>query len=380
MTELTYKEAGVDVPLSDKASKFAGSQCKRTFDNNIAVEIVDPSGYFRGRRRVRRREGYQLMDSFSSGDGNGHKGAFSDAARRHIDAGRDTVAMAAMDGVVYGYLPTTFTTDLSIANLGVDENSQTYKSICNIYTGLADAVTEIGSVLFTGETAVVKHIVTSCNPNATVKFNLSGVMEFVVDPEKEITGDTLQAGQIIMVLKENGFRANGASMLIEVAIRHFGPDFFSNPDAIDYINAAAEPSVLYEKFLSYINGWYDAPENDLINVHAISHFTGGGIGEKLGGDLLIPRGLSAELTDLHGLTSILEMAGEYGNLSDRVMYDTFAPGNGVGVIINPEDEQRFIRIAKTFGVDAQYGGEILQKDTPEVIIHSKYKGEILKFT
>lgn len=374
-----YKKAGVDVPLNDKASQFAGKQCKRTFQNNRAIEIVDPSGYFRGRRRISRRKGFQNFDSFSSGDGNGHKVIFSDAAGRHIDAGRDTVAMCAMDGVLFGYLPTSFTVDLSVASLGKDENSPTFKAVCDIYTGIADAVSEINSVLFTGETAIVKNLITSSNPNATVKFNLSGVMEFVVDPSKEITGDTLRAGQILMVLRENGFRSNGATLLLKIAEEYFGPDFFSNPEALAFIKAAAIPSVLYEKFFCYINGWMNADADELINVHAISHFTGGGIAEKLGGDILFPKGLSAELTDLWGLSPVLAMAGDYGNLSDKVMYDTFSCGNGVGVIIDHEDEQRFVKTAQSFGIEAQYGGEILQKDTPQIAIHSKYKGDTLVF-
>ncbi len=379
MEELDYKKAGVDVPLSDKASRFAGEQCKRTFGNNKAIEVIDPSGYFRGRRRIRRREGYQGFDSFSSGDGNGHKVIFSDAAQRHQDAGRDTVAMAAMDGVVYGYLPTTFTTDLSVASLGEDENSPTFKSVCNIYTGLADAVTDIGAVLFTGETAVVPRLITSPNPKATVKFNMSGVMEFVVDPDKEITGESLQAGQIIMVMREKGQRSNGTSLILKVAEQYFGENFFDNPDAQDYIKAAAVPSALYERFFCHINGWLDAPESDLINVHSISHFTGGGIAEKLGGDILFKKGLSAELTDLWGLSPILKMCGLYGNLSDKVMYETFGCGNGAGAIIDSKDEQSFIRIADNFGLEAQYGGVILQEETPQIIIHSQYKGSCIVF-
>ena len=58
--------------------------------------------------------------------------------------------------------------------------------------------------------------------NSRTKINWSGTMLGAYTKDKMITGSTIAAGQVIIALKENGFRCNGISSVRKALAMKYG--------------------------------------------------------------------------------------------------------------------------------------------------------------
>jgi hypothetical protein len=85
----------------------------------------------------------------------------------------------------------------------------------------------------------------------------------------------------------------------------FGEQRHTDPDALPYIKQAAEPSVIYDIFLSYINGWTTPDAQKILSMHGIVHLSGGSFEGKLLDDVLAGRQLEVHLDTLFDLPEIM---------------------------------------------------------------------------
>ncbi len=187
--------------------------------------------------------------------------------------------------------------------------------------------------------------------------------------DKMISGEALSEGQVIIALKEDGFRCNGISAVRASLKSKFG-EWWKNSDAERSVKAAATPSVLYDVFLNTIHGWFAADFKPEITMHAIVHLSGGSLKEKLAKDILFPRGLSAELNDLWEPPEIMRQCAEWRNISDEEFYEAWNGGQGMLVIIDEKDAYNFIKRAEDFGIKAKVAGKIIKESKPQVSIKS----------
>ena len=95
-----------------------------------------------------------------------------------------------------------------------------------------------------------------------------------------------------------------------------------------------------------------------VNVHSISHITGGGFYENV--PRAIPDGLCARIDrNLIKVPKIFELLQRVGNISRRDMYNTFNMGVGMTVIVAKDDVAKALESLKANGVDAYVIGEVL---------------------
>src|SRR3989344_2942172 len=245
-----YSKDGVDVEEEALFSSFAGSICKASYSNSPFVEIHDFSGgQFRGPRPFTFKnlpEGYFIE---ASTDGLGTKGILIDAAKTHHLAAYDLIAATASDITRFGGIPLVFLNvfdTTSIGNEG-DEVNKTYKSAIS---GLGKVAKEEEVVLLKGETAQMGDAMGSEITDSQTKLNWSGVMIGAYHKDKMITGEKLAPGQVIVALKENGFRCNGISSVRKALRGKFGKEWWNNPEARESVQLAATPSVLYDKYVN----------------------------------------------------------------------------------------------------------------------------------
>ena len=237
-------------------------------------------------------------------DGNGTKPVITVASGHGGSAGSDLVAMLAGDATLYGAMPAVLLDDISAETLGRG-NPAVMRMFGEIVEGIGVAAQKARVAVLGGEVAEMGVCVGSENPDAAVKFNLSGCMIGYVDPERLITGERMRPGMAVMALQEYGIGCNWVSSVRLGLRNHFGNEWYNNPDAQEMIAAAAVPCQIYDHFLTELNGWHDTVSfTPLIQVHGIAHLTGGGIKDRMG-ELLAPFGLSAELTDLWPVPKIL---------------------------------------------------------------------------
>src|SRR3989344_816436 len=242
-----YAKDGVDVEEESLFSSFAGSICKESYNNSPFVEVKDLSqGNFRGPRPFVFKnlpEGYFIE---ATADGIGTKGILIDAAKTHGLAAYDIIAMTASDVTRYGGIPLVFINIFDTNSIGSagDEVSETYKSAI---AGLGKVAKEEKIVVLKGETAQMGDALGSEISDSKTKLNWSGTMIGAYHKDKMITGENLAPGQVIIALKENGFRCNGISSIRGALRVKYGKEWWRNPDAKERIRQTATPSVLYSK-------------------------------------------------------------------------------------------------------------------------------------
>ena len=366
-----YSQDGVDVEEESSFSSFAGSICKESYNNSQFVEIHDLSnGNFRGPRPFTFKnlpDGYLIEGST---DGIGTKGIIIDAAKSHETAAYDIVAMTSSDITRYGGIPLIFINVFDISSVGNegDEVSNTYKSAIK---GLGKVAKEGNLVVLKGETAQMGDAIGSEIKDSKTKLNWSGMMIGAYHPNKMITGETLAKGQVIIALKENGFRSNGISSVRKALKEKYGTEWWNNPLAKEDIKSAALPSVLYDVYVNTLHGWYSKDFKPEAKIHSIIHLSGGAIKEKLAKDILFPKNLSAELTDLWEPPKIMRKCAEWRKIEDEEFYEVWNGGQGMLLVVDESDAEYCIKRANDFGINAKISGRITKESRPQVLVNSK---------
>jgi phosphoribosylformylglycinamidine cyclo-ligase len=366
-----YKIDGVDVEAGDDFSAIVGKAAAATHDNCPYLQVLDlAKGNFRGPRPFRIR-GLPVEDIlFDAGpDGVGTKVVMHDAMMMHRNAPRDLLAMTCGDITRFGGLPVVFWNVLDVRNLG-GPGSDSFNLFVDMLGGLVEAANEQGLVVHKGETAELGQCVGTDNPNANAPFNWAGVAFGVFMQNKIIYGDRVRPGDIVIALKEDGFRSNGISSVRVAFKKHYGPAYYSLKKARKDLELASTPSVLYDKFLATANGWYTDDLHPLIDVRLIAHITGGGIGKFV--ELLTPTGLSANLSNLFDLPPIMRKCAEWRGMNEEEVYTTWNGGQGVLAVIPDYEVTRFIEMAGAFGIDAKLCGEIFDSQETSVDVYSRY--------
>jgi len=106
----------------------------------------------------------------------------------------------------------------------------------------------------------------------------------------------------------------------------FGDNWYIQEAARPYIELAATPSVLYDKFLVHMNGWSSPDLTPIVKSSLIVHLTGGSFRGKFWEDFLKRHGFSAVLDDLYDPPEIMQLGGEWRGFKSSGFYDTFHGG------------------------------------------------------
>src|SRR3989338_7861392 len=332
-----YSQDGVDVEEEASFSSFAGSVCKQSYENSPFVEVSDMSfGQFRGPRPFTFKnlpEGYLIEGST---DGIGTKGIIIDAAKTHHLAAYDIIAMTASDITRFGGIPLVFINVFDTSSIGNegDEVSETYKGAI---AGLGKVARESKIVILKGETAQMGEAIGSEISDSKTKLNWSGTMIGAYHKDKMIIGEKLAPGQVIVALKENGFRCNGISSIRSALRKKYGKEWWKNKNAKESIQKAATPSVLYDTYINTLHGWFNKDFEPEININAVVHLSGGAFKEKLAKDILFPKNLSADLFDLWEPPKIMRECAFWRNIKDEEFYEVWHGGKGMLLIVDKKD-------------------------------------------
>ncbi len=375
-----YRQDGVNVPLGDQFSAYAGRLCRETYENCPNLEVVDYSrGAFRGPKFFVPKDLPMGTGFHVAPDGIGTKVVITDAAGLYGFSATDWVAMCCGDVTRYGGDPALLVNNLDVSSLGEDERSPRFMAACRLMRGLQEVANRYKLVMYNGETAEVGPLVDSPNPNATLKYLWSGVAFGFFHPKNIITGSSVRVGQRIVAFRERGLRSNAGSSARAAFQMRFGDDWYRHPEAQEYIRLAAQPSIIYDRFLAYVNGWKNRLE-PLVQASLIVHLTGGSFRGKFFDDFLGKHGFSAVLNNLFDPPEIMQCVAEWRGYDSAGFYDTFHGGQGVLMVVeNKRYVDYLIKLGLSSGIEIQDVGEITSRDTkPTLVIHSKYRpGDIV---
>jgi phosphoribosylformylglycinamidine cyclo-ligase len=287
--------------------------------------------------------------------------------------------MVSSDITRYGGVPLVLTNILDVVAVG-DATDAHHHAYTELMRGLGNAARDVRGVILKGETAQMGVCIGSENVSSPSRFNWSASMLGAYHPDKMVTGDAVQEGDVVIALQERGFRSNGMSSVRAAFKKQFGDQWYKNAEALPYIQQAAAPSVLYDVYVNTLHGWYDKKFTPEVTLKAIVHISGGGVKEKFGNDLLFGRGLSATLDNLCELPDIVRTCAQWRGFSDEELYGSWNAGQGMLLVVPPQDATRAVSRAADFGIVAQVAGTITKEKTPRLVVHSKLSGKDIVFS
>jgi phosphoribosylformylglycinamidine cyclo-ligase len=258
-TSITYAEAGVDVEAGDKAVELMKASVRRA----TRPEVLGGLGGFAGMFDASAIARMARPVLATSTDGVGTKVAIAQALDRHDTIGFDLVGMVVDDIVVCGAEP-LFMTDYIATGKVVPER------IAAIVSGIAAACEQARVALVGGETAEHPGLL---DPD---EYDVAGAATGVVEYADVLGPQRVAAGDVVLGLASSGLHSNGYSLVRRV-VAHAGWQLDRHVDEFGRTlgEELLEPTRVYSADL------LDLVRTDGVDVHALSHVTGGGLAANL---------------------------------------------------------------------------------------------------
>ncbi len=377
MRETTYVGAGVNIELGDDASKVLYEAAKLTWNNrkgNLG-EVIEIFEDFSGLRGINVGELPRNTFMNLNFDGIGTKVEIAQRMERHDTVAYDLFAMVCDDAVVRGAEPVLVGSILDVRSLGERGESylQLVKDLARGYIGAAKAanvavingeIAELGASI-TGYLKPSKfsdRVVSSLRyllhaeipTTQGFHYNWGAGVVWFASKDKLISGQNIRVGDMLVGLREEGFRANGLSLVRKVMKNTHGEKWHETSyQGIRLGELVLHPSTIYSKaVVEMFGGFRGEPKAE---IHGVAHITGGGIPEKLR-RILKPSGLGAYLNNPFTPYELMHYCQEKGRVKDEEAYRTWNMGQGM-ILITPTPSP-LIEVARRHNLEARVIGEV----------------------
>ena len=338
----SYAAAGVDITAGYKAVELMKQHVARTMTRGMTGSIGGFGGLFE-----LDTAGMSHPCLVSGTDGVGTKIRIAQLLDKHDTIGVDCVAMCVNDVICCGAKPLFFL-DYIACGKNVPEK------IASIVAGVAEGCVQSGAALVGGETAEHPGMM------AGDDYDLAGFTVGVVDRDKVIDKNRTAAGDVVIALPSTGVHSNGFSLVRKVFnIEH--ADLYA---PIEALGGKGLGEVLLTPTRIYVKPVLALLEQ--VEVHGVSHITGGGFYENI--PRSIPDGLGAKIEKAALRTpAIFDFIARSGNIPERDMYNTFNMGVGMSVTVPRDQADKALSVLQENGVDAYIMGEIVSGEEKVVL-------------
>ena len=338
----SYKAAGVDITAGYRAVELMKAHIKRTKNEGSVDDIGGFGGMF-----VPPLAGMKDPVLVSGTDGVGTKIKIAFMTDKHDTVGIDCVAMCVNDIICAGARPLFF---LDYIACGKNEPEK----IASIVSGVAEGCVQSGWALIGGETAEHPGLMPED------EYDLAGFAVGIVDRSKVIDKNSVHPGDVIIALPSSGVHSNGFS-LVRHALDIENADLTSPRECLggkSLGETLLTPTRIYVKPVLALL--------EQVNVHGISHITGGGFYENL--PRCLPEGTAAKIcrADVK-IPPIFDLIAKEGNVPERDMFNTFNMGVGMAIVVAAEDAEKALSILREAGEDAYVIGEVVAGDEGVII-------------
>ena len=321
-TPLTYLDAGVDVEAGNQLIKNIKQRVERTFTPGVLGSLGGFSGLYS-------LAGHNMKEPVlvSSTDGVGTKIRFAVLLNEHRQIGQDCVAMSVNDVVAQGARPLFFLDYIAVGKLDHDH-------IESIIHGISEACEASGCALIGGETSEMSSFYGDGN------YDLAGFAVGIVDRERCVTGETIEAGDIVLGLPSSGLHSNGYSLVRRIVLEHKQIPLDTYIDVLGRTigEEVLEPTKLYVKPILPLL------EENL--VKGMAHITGGSFYDNI--PRILPEGLGVMInSDAWPVLPIFRLLQEWGHVESKEMYHSFNMGIGMVLVVKPELVERVVEVLET---------------------------------
>lgn len=306
-----YSKAGVDVEAGYEVVERIKKHVKKT----TRLGMMGAIGGFGGCFDLSQ---FNLKEPIlvSGTDGVGTKLMVAIEADRHDTIGIDCVAMCVNDIVAQGAEPLYFL-DYIATGKNIPERLE------KVVAGVAEGCVQAGAALIGGETAEMPGMYTGND------YDLAGFAVGLAEKEQLVTGDTIQAGDLLIGLPSSGIHSNGYSLVRKI---FFEKQKFSITEELPELRRPLGEELL-EPTRLYVKAVLPLVKEQLIN--GIAHVTGGGFVENL--PRMLPENLACEIDlDTWPTLPIFKALEKYGEIPELEMYEIFNMGIGMVLAVSPE--------------------------------------------
>ncbi len=336
-----YAAAGVDITAGYKSVELMKAHIARTKN----AGCFDDLGGFGGCFGL--PAGYDEPVLVSGTDGCGTKVKLAILMDKHDTIGIDAVAMCVNDIICCGAKPLFFL-DYIACGKNVPEK------IASIVSGVCEGCVQSGAALIGGETAEHPGMM------PVEDYDLAGFAVGIVDKKKILDNKSVKVGDTVIALASSGVHSNGFSLVRKVVD-------IENCDLTAYKDEL-QGKTLGETLLTptkiYVKSVLALLEQ--INVHAISHITGGGFYENIPRSL--PKGYSVKVDKASlKILPIFDLIQKIGGITERDMFNTYNMGVGMSIVVAAEDTDKALEILKANGEDAYVIGSVIESDEGVII-------------
>ncbi|MBC1979472.1 phosphoribosylformylglycinamidine cyclo-ligase [Listeria marthii] len=349
MAENAYSKAGVDVEAGYQVVERIKKHVART-ERMGAMGALGSFGGMFDLSSLKLKEPVLV----SGTDGVGTKLLLAIEADKHDTIGIDCVAMCVNDILAQGAEPLFFLDYIATGKTDPVKMEQIVK-------GVADGCEQAGAALIGGETAEMPDMYGADD------YDLAGFTVGAVEKQKLITEGAVKAGDTLIGIPSSGIHSNGYSLVRKI--------FFKDNDFTLDAELAELEVPLVEELLKptriYVKPVLEVLKQ--VDVHGITHVTGGGFVENL------PRMLTEDLAVKVELGSwpvlpIFDVMKKYGQLNELEMYEIFNMGIGMVLAVAKADVEKTLEVLVQNGEAAYVIGEVTTRESEAVIFAGGKKG------
>ena len=331
----SYAAAGVDVTAGYESVERIKPMVESTYIPGVMGTLGGFGGMF-----APDVAGMKKPVLVSGTDGVGTKLRLAQLMDKHDTIGIDCVAMCVNDIICGGAAPLFF---LDYIACGKNDPAR----IAEIVTGITEGCRQSECALVGGEIAEHPGVM----PDED--YDVAGFSVGIVDEEKIIDGKRLAQGDVLIGLASTGVHSNGFSLVRKVLdVEH--ADLTSPVEQLggkSLGEALLTPTRIYVKAIK-------ALLKAGVDIHAVSHITGGGFYEN------VPRMMTDSLTARIRLDSfpklpIFQLIQDKGNIPQRDMYNTFNMGIGMILALPDGQAQQALSVLADAGESAYAIGEVV---------------------
>jgi phosphoribosylformylglycinamidine cyclo-ligase len=342
MSEVSYKDAGVDLELYDQAMRRLPALMAKTHTGRV----MDLPGGFAGLFRLQ-GEGRTYRDPVlvSGTDGVGTKLKVALLAKKFDTVGIDLVAMCVNDCLCLGAEPLFFLDYLALGHDNPD-------LVATLVAGVSAGCIEAGAALLGGETAIMPDLY------AEEDFDMAGFCVGVVERDQVIDGSKVAPGDLVIGLASSGFHSNGFSLIRKALFDRLGMriDQHITELGAPLAEVLLKPTRIYAK-----------PINTLLQmrslqgrIHGMAHITGGGLVENT--ERVLPENCRLALRDNSWpMPAVYQWFQSLGQVSADEMARVFNMGVGYVVIADASAAEETMQTLTANGETAWRIGEIHAK-------------------
>ena len=331
----SYAAAGVDVTAGYEAVKRIKPMVESTYIPGVMGTLGGFGGMF-----APDLTGMKKPVLVSGTDGVGTKLKLAFLMDKHDTVGIDCVAMCVNDIVCGGASPLFF---LDYIACGKNDPAR----IADIVTGITEGCRQAGCALVGGETAEMPGFY------PVDEYDLAGFSVGIVDEARIIDGSRLAPGDCLIGLASSGVHSNGFSLVRKV----FDVEHIDLKAPMSELGGKSLGETLLAPTRIYVKAVKALLEAG-IDVHAVSHITGGGFYENV--PRMMTEGLTARI-QLHSFPRlpIFELIASRGSIPERDMYNTFNMGIGMVIAVPEELAQQALNVLSGTGETAYLIGDVV---------------------